>query len=258
MLKISIASTFYNDKKMLKIVMDSVLSQTYQNIEHCITDGGSIDGSVELLKEYEEKYKQAGKVLKWISEKDKGLYDGTNKAFRMTTGDYCVFATDPYVNNRVIEFVVSFLEEKKCDYVYGGMYFQKDGKIIRRWSGKPGNWKTGWMPADPTLFVRREVWMSHGPYDIMYKSAADYKFHLSLLMDKSLTSYPLMKKVVLFNANGVSNEGIRGKWYSICESQKILEEYHVKFALFTNFCKTLRGLLAYIFVIHKKINLEEI
>lgn len=257
MIKISITSTFYNDKAMLKIIMDSVLSQTYPNIEHCITDGGSTDGSVELLKEYEIKYKQSGKILKWVSEKDEGIYDGINKAYAMTTGDYCIFASDPYVSKSTIEFVVSVLEEKKCDYVYGGIYFVKNGKNIRRWSGKPGNWRTGWMPADPTLFVKREVWFSHGPYDIKYKSAADYKFHLSLLMDKSLTSCSLGKKIVIFYADGVSNKGLKGKWLSICECQKILREHHVRFALFTNICKTIRGICSYIFVAHKEFNLED-
>ncbi len=127
MIKMSIASTFYNDKEMLKKVLDSVLNQTYQNIEHCVADGGSTDGSVELLKEYEEKYRQAGKTLRWISERDKGITDGFNKAVKMATGDYIFPACcDPYAGKTVMEHTVSVIEEKKPDYVYGGMYFQRD------------------------------------------------------------------------------------------------------------------------------------
>ena len=100
---ISIFSTFYNDKEMARLVMDSVLSQTYSDIEHVITDGGSTDGSVELYKSYEEKYAEAGKKLVWISEKDKGLYDGFNKATNLATGDYLLVCTDPYINSSIIE-----------------------------------------------------------------------------------------------------------------------------------------------------------
>lgn len=257
MIKISIASTFYNDSEMLKRVLDSVLNQTYTNIEHIITDGGSDDGSVELLKEYEEKYRAAGKVLKWVSEKDKGIYDGANKAFDMTTGDYCVFASDPYVSRETIEYVASVLESKKPDFAYGGVYFQKDGKIIRRWSGNPGNWRLGWMAADPTIFMKHEIWEKYGPYDIKYSSAADYKFQVGLLLDKTLVSCPLNKKIVMFYADGTSNAGFRGKWLSICECRKILKEYNIKFAWFTNLCKTIRAVLAYTFVLHKKIDTED-
>ena len=88
---ISILSTFYNDREMLVRILDSVLGQSYQKIEHVVTDGGSIDGSVEVLKEYEEKYKKAGKRLIWKSEKDSGIYDGCNKAAAMASGDYLLF-----------------------------------------------------------------------------------------------------------------------------------------------------------------------
>ncbi len=100
---ISILSTFYNDREMLVRTLDSVLGQSYQKIEHVVTDGGSIDGSVEVLKEYEEKYKKVGKRLIWKSEKDSGIYDGSNKAAAMASGDYLLFGTDPYVDDTVIK-----------------------------------------------------------------------------------------------------------------------------------------------------------
>ena len=106
-MKISILSTFYNDKKMMKLVMDSVLKQNCQEIEHVIVDAASTDGSVQLIKEYEKKYAQAGKELKWISEPDKGIYYGFNKAFELSSGDYImVNAPDPFLD----EFVFSDLK----------------------------------------------------------------------------------------------------------------------------------------------------
>lgn len=139
-MKISILSTFYNDKKMLQLVMDSVLMQTCQEIEHIIVDAASTDGSRELIEIYEKKYAQQGKELKWISEPDRGIYFGFNKAFDLSTGDYImVNAPDPFIDKNVFSELIEVLERENPDYVYGGIYYQKDGKIIRNWSGKPGN-----------------------------------------------------------------------------------------------------------------------
>ncbi len=256
-MKISIASTFYNDKKMLKLVLESVLNQTYSNLEHCIADGGSTDGSVELLKEYEEKYRQTGKVLKWVSEKDNGIYNGFNKAAGFATGEYMIFCSDPYVNNSVFDYLSSFIQNKQADYVYGGMYFQKDGEIIRKWNDKKGNWKLGWLVATPTLCFRSELWKKYGPMDEKYNSASDYKFQLMLFRDKSLVSYPIGKKIVMYYAEGTSNNGLKGKLRSINESGQILKECNVSCWWFVNLCKTIRGLGSYIFVLHKKVAVLE-
>lgn len=254
---ISIISTFYNDKEMAKLVMDSVLSQTYDNIEHVITDGGSSDGSVELYESYEKKYAEAGKKLVWKSEKDKGLYDGFNKAANLATGDYILVCTDPYVNSTIIEQMMTTVTEGDYDYIYGGMIFQKDGKIVRIWSGKPGNWRLGWLAATPTLLMKKSVWEKHGEFDIKYRSAADYKVQISIFKDKSLRSTSLQKPLINYYAGGTSNNGIKGKMVSIKECGKILRECHVHFGWFTNMCKTFIALFAYTFASHKKTDFTE-
>lgn len=257
MIKLSIASTFYNDKEMLKRVMDSVLNQTYWNIEHCITDAGSTDGSVELLREYEEKYARVGKILRWVSERDNGCTDGFNKAVNMTTGDYIFTACcDPYVDNTVMEYTVSVIEDKKPDYLYGGMYFQKDGVIIREWSGKPGNWRLGWMMATPTICMKRSVLEKLGPSDCSYRVAADYKYQIEMFLDKSLVSAPLNRKIIMYYAGGESNGGLKNKLNSIMECNRVYKECNVKVGWFINLCKTIRGVCSYIFVRKKKINSE--
>lgn len=258
MIKMSIASTFYNDKEMMKKVLDSVLNQTYQNIEHCVADGGSTDGSVELLKEYEEKYRQTGKTLRWVSERDNGITDGFNKAVKMATGDYIFPACcDPYAGKTVMEHTVSIIEEKKPDYVYGGMYFQRDGKNIRNWSGKPGNWRLGWMMATPTICMKRELMEKLGPSDLSYRAAADYKVQLQMFLDKSLTSASLNRKIVMYSAGGASNGGLKNKLNSINECFRVYKELNIKMGWFINLCKTIRGVCSYIFVSRKKIVLED-
>ena len=253
-MKISILSTFYNDKKMLKLVMDSVLMQTCQDIEHIIVDAASTDGSVELIKEYEKKYIQENKELKWISEPDNGIYFGFNKAFNLSTGDYImVNAPDPFLDEYVFSDLLKVLNREKPDYVYGGLYYQKNGRIIRRWSGKPGNWKLGWMAATPALCVKRAVMEKYGPFDTD-NYAADYKFQIRMFKDHTLKPYYMNRMMVIYHAGGTSNGGIRANLMSIKGSFCSLRECDVSFAFFITFCKILRALFAYTFVSHKKLD----
>lgn len=255
-MKISILSTFYNDKKMLKLVMDSVLIQTTTNLEHIIVDAASSDGSVQLIEEYEEKYVQADKILKWVSEPDDGIYYGFNKAFGLSTGDYImVNAPDPYADAYVMSDLLDVLERERPDYVYGGMYYQKDGKIIRRWSGKPGNWKLGWMAATPTLCVKRSLMEKYGPFDTDNISA-DYKFQIRLLMNSSLKSYFMDRIMVIYYAGGTSNGGIKANLNSIKDGQKALCDYSISFAWFITLCRILRAFSAYLFASRKKIEIS--
>jgi len=242
---------------MLKRVMDSVLMQTCSDIEHIIVDAASKDGSAALLEKYESKYTDSGKTMKWISEPDSGIYYGFNKAFYLSTGDYImVNAPDPYFDNQVFSDLLKVLEKDKPDYVYGGMIYQKNGKIIRRWSGKPGNWRLGWMAASPTLCVKRSLMEKYGPFDTQHPIAADYKFQIRLLMDDTLRSYFLDRIMVTYYAGGTSNGGIQANVASIKDGHKALVECSVKFAWFTTLCRILRAVFAYTFVSHKKIQVS--
>jgi len=248
---------FYNDKNMLKIMLDSVLKQDYQDIEHVITDGGSTDGSIELLEEYERKYSECGKKLIWKSEKDKGIYDGVNKALYMSTGEYIMVGTDPYTDTNSISKICSIIEANNLDYVYGGLNYIRNGRIVRTWSGKKGNWRLGWMAANPTLCVRREIWLEDGPYDITYVSAADYKKQVQLFMNKSLVSDALPYPLVDFHAGGTSNGGIKANLLSIKENFRIMKDCKVPFGWFTVICKIFIAIFAYVFASHKKIDMED-
>jgi len=254
-MKISILSTFYNDKKMLKIVMDSVIKQqTNSEIEHIIVDAVSTDGSVSLLKEYEEKYIRANKTLKWISEPDNGAFFAYNKAFKLSTGSYVMINnTDPYVDEYVFSDLSEVLEREDPDYVYGGVYYQKNGKIIRNWNGRPGNWRLGWMMATITLCVKRRVWEKYGPFDTD-NYAADYKFQIKMFQDSTLKAYCMNRIMVIFYAGGTSNGGIKENLNAIKADLQSLKDCGVPFRFFVVFCKILRAFFAYTFVSHKSLD----
>lgn len=253
--KVSILSTFYNDKEMMKMVMDSITSQDYPNLEHIITDGGSTDGSVELLMEYEKRYADKGIALVWTSERDKGLYDGFNKATKMMTGDFFIIMTDPYVDKGIISLIVSKFSEGEYDYSYGGINFLRNGKIARQWSGRGGHWRFGWMAATPTLCMRRKIYEKHRMFNEKYKAAADYDLQIRIFMDKELKGCSIRQPLVNYIAGGTSNGGLKANLYCIKECQKILWDNRIKCAVFTNMCKTATALFAYIFTSRRKVDL---
>ncbi len=256
MKKVSILSTFYNDIKMLKKTMDSVLSQDYPNLEHVIIDAASTDGSVELIKQYEAFYKQKKIELKWISEKDSGIYEGFNKSFRNKTGDYFIFATDPYSGPHIISEMVETLEHSNADGLYGGMNYILNGKIIRNWSGKSGNWRFGWIAATPTLLIKKECIQSENIFNLKYKIVSDYDLQIRLFACSNYKFVSLPKALVNYSAGGSSNGGIKAKSYAIKECYKVLKDNEIPFAWFTNLCKTMIALFAYGFASHKKIKEE--
>lgn len=112
-MKISIITVTYNSAKTLKETLESVLKQKYTNYEHIIVDGLSKDNTIEIVKEYEEKYN--GK-LKYISEKDTGLYDAMNKGIKMATGDIIgiLNSDDIYAHENVLQEIAEKFKETNC------------------------------------------------------------------------------------------------------------------------------------------------
>lgn len=110
---ISIITINLNNKDGLKETIDSVINQTYSDIEYIIIDGGSTDGSVEVIKEYEDK------IYYWVSEVDKGIYNAMNKGIRASRGDYLLFLNsgDHLIENKVLENVFPYLDG--TDFIYG-------------------------------------------------------------------------------------------------------------------------------------------
>ena len=260
--KISVITPTFNSSYMLEKTLESVLRQDYLNLEHIIADAGSSDNTVDLLQKYKIKYRQVGKNLIWISEKDNGIYDGVNKASEMSTGDFLLHMEDIFAYDHALTDMVEQLEKANADYVFGGLIYQLNGKIIRKWSGKPGNWELGFMMATPTLLYTRKVWEKHGPYSSDYVSengqdASDYDFQIKLMKDKELKFISLPKPLVIYYAGGSSNNNFYYRWLCIKECQKVLRNNHARFPLFTNFCKTGIALFAYITAPRTIIELDE-
>lgn len=253
---VSILSAFKESKNMVKIVVESILSQDYPNVEHIIIDSESKDGTVELLKEYDAKYTSKKYGFIWKSEPDKSMVEGYNKATKLITGDYFLILTNPFVNSGSLSLLMKNLLSGDYDGVCGGCIFQRDGVVVRRWSGKKGNWRLGWMASNETLCLRTKILKEHGGFREQYKGGFDYDFQVRVLSDKSIKIKCVAQPIIYFFAGGASNGSIADNINSIKHSYDTLKDNNVKFAWFTLLCKCVIAFCAYTFASRENISHE--
>ena len=162
-MKVSVITATWNSGKTLRTTLDSVLNQSYPDIEHIIVDGGSTDNTMEIIREYEPRYNGR---LRYISEPDKGLYDAMNKGIRMATGEVVgiLNSDDFYTSSDVVEKLEKELATNRVDAVYGDIHFVDGndlGKCVRYYSSRLFNrsWmRLGFMPAHPSFYCRKIIY----------------------------------------------------------------------------------------------------
>lgn len=231
-MKFSIVTVTYNSDKTLRDTIQSVLSQTYPSIEYIIVDGLSTDNTVAIIKEYEVLFD--GK-MRWISEKDKGLYDAMNKGFRMATGDVIgiINSDDLLAEPTAIEKVMTAFEvHPDADAVYANLYYvaQDDtSKIVRHWiSGKQRPFRYGWHPAHPTFYVKREVYQKYGLFDLEFKFAADFELMLRLIEKEHIKLFYLPEPLVRMRLGGTTSKNLTNIKKGNIECIKAFEKNGIK------------------------------
>ena len=239
-MKISIITITYNSAATLQHALDSVLSQTYPDIEHVLVDGASKDGTRELI----EKYAREHANVRWVSEKDGGIYNAINKGIRMATGDIIGFlhSDDQLYSADSIEQVAEAFESSHADVVYGDLQYCKGGRVVRRWKSNafsPRSLKFGWMPPHPTVYVRREVYQQVGEYDEWFSIAADYDMMLRIFKTGYKTHY-IPSVLVSMETGGASNRSTRARLSKTQEDCIALRKNHVGAGFLTVACKQLR------------------
>lgn len=215
-MKISIVTASYNSVKTLADTMESVLGQNYKNWEYIVVDGGSTDGTVDLIRKYEPRF---GGKMKWTSEPDKGIYDAMNKGIQKSTGDVIgiLNSDDYYTTTDALSTIASALSDEKLDAVYGDIHFIKEGepnKVVRYYSSrqfKPFWLRFGFMPAHPSFYVRRAVYQKAGLYDISYKIGSDFEMMVRLFRKQRIRYQYLAKDFVTMRTGGMSTKGIKSR-----------------------------------------------
>ncbi len=209
-LRISIITACYNSASTLEKALKSVSEQTYSNIEYIVVDGASSDNTSVLL----EKYKF--RINKLISEPDKGIYDALNKGVAQATGDYIGFlhADDFYAHSKVIEKVAFWCQQSKADAIYGDLQYvsrQQPDRVIRKWKSGKFNLrklKMGWMPPHPALFLKRELYLKNGMFDISFRIAADYDLIIRNFKNDLIKIYYFPELLYIMRVGGESNKSI--------------------------------------------------
>lgn len=241
--KVSVVTTTYNDIENLKRILAEVKKQTYPNIEHIIVDGGSTDGTVELLKELEEK--EPGRIS-WMSEKDNGIYDAINKGIRMATGDIVGCCFDRYADEGVLMRMVEIMEKEGTDGVHGDLCYMDGDRIVRKWHQGQGVIRSGWMPGHPTLYLKKEVYDRFGLYRTDYRISGDYEFMVRILYRKEVTLSYLPEILIYMSHGGTSTNSLGAYVESMLEGHRALVENHVPFAWVTDLCRVVRVLSQFV------------
>jgi glycosyltransferase len=209
-LTISIITASYNSVETIEATMQSVLSQTYPDIEYIIVDGGSTDGTVDVIRRF------GSAVAKWVSEPDQGLYYALNKGIGMATGEVIGFlhADDVLHDYFVIASVMRLFRETQCKAVYGDLVYvaRNDmSNIIRFWKScpfRPQLLRQGWMPPHPALFVHREIYEQLGTFNTGMRIAADYDIVLRFFKHPDFHSEYLPHVLVRMRMGGISNKSM--------------------------------------------------
>ena len=241
--KVSVVTTTYNDIENLKRILAEVKKQTYPNIEHIIVDGGSTDGTVDLLKELEEK--EPGRIS-WMSEKDNGIYDAINKGICMATGDIVGCCFDRYADEGVLMRMVEIMEKEGTDGVHGDLCYMDGDRIVRKWHQGQGVIRSGWMPGHPTLYLKKEVYDKFGLYRTDYRISGDYEFLVRILYRKEVTLSYLPEILIYMSHGGTSTNSLGAYVESMMEGHRALVENHVPFAWVTDLCRVVRVLSQFV------------
>lgn len=210
-MKVSIITTCYNSESTILGTIKSVKNQTYKNIEHIIIDGNSSDKTIDIINN------NLSSKMKVISEPDDGCYDAFNKGINESTGDIIGFlhSDDVFYADTIIEEMCKKIGD--APGIYGDLIYvaEKDiNKKIRYWKSKKfnkNNFYFGWMPAHPTLYLRKEIYNKYGNYKTNIGTGADYEFTVRVLFKNNIKCEYLPKIITKMRVGGLSSNNFKDR-----------------------------------------------
>lgn len=271
MYKVSLILTTYNSADNLPKTLASIDEQDYPDIEVVIKDGGSTDGTLDIIEEYAKKHEAPGHVartVRTISCPDTGIYDAMNQGYKLSTGDIIAFFNDRFVTRDAVSKLVSAIKnedetpphkvqekegptasEKNQSQIVGvhaDLIYANGDEIVRYWHmGPQKSLRTGWMPGHPTLFLKREIYEKYGLYDTSYKIAADYEFMVRFLKDRKNKLAYVPETLISMYYGGTSTSTLGSYIESLREGNRALRTNKVHPAFITDCIRTLRVLLQF-------------
>jgi glycosyltransferase involved in cell wall biosynthesis len=208
---VSIITVCFNSAKTIRQTIDSVLMQDYPTMQYIVVDGGSVDGTVEIVREYKEQ------IDVFICEPDRGIYDAMNKGIRAATGDVVgmLNSDDFYADAHAVSELMNALCDRDVEAVFADLVYvdQTDSRLVRRYydSGRwrPSRFRFGWMPAHPTFFIKRKWYERYGLFSLDYRIAADFEMLVRLLHTGRASYTHVGRPIVRMRVGGTSTSGLR-------------------------------------------------
>lgn len=246
-MRISIITVAFNAARTITDTLGSVAVQTHPDIEHIVVDGASTDGTQAIIERHGKH------VARFISEPDCGIYDAMNKGLGLATGEVVCFlnADDVYANSGVLERVSAIMEAEKLDALFGDAEFvslARPNQVLRRYRSdrfRPDRIAWGWMPAHPTLFLRRSVFERFGTFRSDYRIAGDFELVARIFHGGTLRYRHVPEVLVRMRTGGVSTGGWRNTLLLNREVLRACRENGIDTNLFKILSKYPRKLLEF-------------
>jgi glycosyltransferase involved in cell wall biosynthesis len=241
-LKISLITVVYNARDTIDKCIRSVAAQSHTDIEYIIIDGGSTDGSLEIINHFKAH------IHIFVSEPDHGIYDAMNKGIILSSGDIIgtLNADDYFADESALSAVAQSFSSSGVDIVYGNLdYVNKRGDITRKWhSQQCGNnsFNWGFMPPHPTFYCKRELFGKFGSYSLEYGSAGDYELMARFMHQYRASSCYLDKVMVKMLNGGVSNGSLKNRFSAWGADFRAMRRNGLRYPLLALFLKPLRKL----------------
>lgn len=248
-MKITVITVAYNAAATIEKTIRSVAEQKHPDVEHLVIDGDSPDGTAVIVQNTQ------GRVSRMISEPDDGIYDAMNKGLALATGEIIGFlnADDVYAHEGVLAQIASLMERESLDAVFADAEFfhpskpEKPLRCYRSRHFRPDRIAWGWMPAHPTLFLRRWVYERFGPFRTDYRIAGDFEFIARVFHGGTLRYRYVPEVFVRMQAGGVSTSGWRSAVLLNREVLRACRENRIKTNMFKILSKYPLKVLEFIF-----------
>ena len=214
---ITIITASFNSEKTIVDTIESILYQTYRNIEYIVVDGNSKDKTTSIIQSYEQKFKERNIKYIWISENDIGIYDAFNKGVRLAKGNWISFlgADDIYIKNAV-ELYIKNLPNKDVDLLYSNIQIMGKKSMNGVWSWK--KFRRSMNIAHAGSFHHHDYFKNYGLFDTTYKIAGDYE--LLLRAKEGLRVHKLNEVTVIMADGGISNTQIKKVYQETTRAKK--------------------------------------
>ena len=222
----------FNNVETVAQCIQSVLDQDYEDIEYIVVDGNSDDGTIGVIKRFENK------IDIFISEEDEGMYHAMNKGILEAHGDVIgmLNADDFYASNDVISKVVEKFKETDCEGIYADLVYvdRKNAKKLVRYfkAGVQKSFLSGWHPPHPTFFVKKDIYARYGLYNTSLKIAADFEMMLRLIEKEKIELAYIQDTIVKMRTGGASNKSIINIAHTYFQNRRSFILNEVKYPIF--------------------------